>query len=310
MGMLIERQTLLEKVVNASNEGILILNQDGEITLANKYVGKMLSIASSEIVGHSIWDILPDFNIERGSSINAVNLNIGDRSLQVMWRSTINEELGFPEVVFLNEHQASMNAGLEHQKTQESLLESNRKYFTLINNLPGVVYWCLDDEDWTMQYLNKNVEKLTGYRHEQFFDGSGLSFNSIIHPEDRIMVKDAVNKAISEGKSYEITYRIITASNEEKWVWEQGAKTQRANHKKHSLEGYIMDVTLSKKADEILIENENRLKNYASNLEREVKLRTNEVVTTMVQMAEVNLFSGKFSIAKSSFVFCHSQKLP
>ena len=52
-------------------------------------------------------------------------------------------------------------------------------------------------------------------------DGMGLL--ALVHPDDRAHVSETLENALRKKEPFELTYRIITSWNEEKWVWEQGA---------------------------------------------------------------------------------------
>jgi len=69
-----------------------------------------------------------------------------------------------------------------------------------------------------------------------------LSFAELIHPDDRQMVNQGIQKANSEKRHFQLEYRIRTAENQEKWVWEQGSQITD-NRGDQILEGFITDIT-------------------------------------------------------------------
>jgi signal transduction histidine kinase len=52
-----------------------------------------------------------------------------------------------------------------------------------------------------------------------------------------------VQAALRENRSFQTTYRIITATGEEKWVWEQGRGVFSPEGDVMALEGYVIDAT-------------------------------------------------------------------
>jgi len=137
---------------------------------------------------------------------------------------------------------------IENKKyiAEQNLLESERQKTTLINNLPGCVYRCRNDENWTMEFLSERVFDLTGYDASEFINNSLVSFERIIHVDDRERVRDEIQSFISAGDSFEITYRIITKNGEEKWVWEKGCGILDEEGKLKTIEGIITDISLQK----------------------------------------------------------------
>lgn len=125
----------------------------------------------------------------------------------------------------------------------QQLIDSERMLNDLMGNLPGIVYRCHNDNKWTMIFLNEKCFELTGYQVEDFLNNKTLSYLDIIHPDDSEMVWDKVQKAISLKKRFEMTYRIITESKEQKWVWEKGKGVFDKKGKLLYIEGFISDIT-------------------------------------------------------------------
>jgi PAS domain S-box-containing protein len=137
----------------------------------------------------------------------------------------------------------------ERRRAEDSHRESERRLFTLLSNLPGIAYRCRNDADWTMEFISEGCLRLTGYPVSDLLDNRVISFGDIIHPDDRDMVRNEVERGVSEGRHFEITYRIRTASGEQRWVWEQGVAIGAGNE---VLEGFITDITDRQRAEDEL----------------------------------------------------------
>ena len=123
----------------------------------------------------------------------------------------------------------------------------------LLSNLPGAAYRCHNDDDWTMEFISDGVEKLTGYSAAAFTSQPGLSFASIILPEDQDRMRAVVAIALAQGQPFQVTYRIRTATGQIRWIWEQGALNRR-NGDAGMLEGFLADFTRVKEADLVMLE--------------------------------------------------------
>ncbi|MBA2606038.1 MAG: GAF domain-containing protein, partial [Acidobacteria bacterium] len=138
---------------------------------------------------------------------------------------------------------------LGRKRVEEALQENERVTSTLLNNLPGMVYRCLNDEHWTMEFLSNGCPDLTGYLPGEIIGNNVISFQQIIHPDDRISVRSNVQATLREKKSFQLTYRIRTKEGNEKWVWEQGQGVFSAEGELLALEGFITDITERKRAE-------------------------------------------------------------
>ena len=141
-----------------------------------------------------------------------------------------------------------MAASLRSQMTR--IREEERKYGTLVSNLPGMNYRCRHDADWTMEFVSSGCGDLTGYDPEDIIDNKELSYNDIIHPDDRGDVWDTVQQGIKNKEPFQMEYRITTASGHEKWVWEQGTGVYSEEGELIALEGYVVDMTDRKHAEQ------------------------------------------------------------
>ncbi|MBN2734860.1 MAG: response regulator [Methanomicrobiaceae archaeon] len=139
------------------------------------------------------------------------------------------------------------------KQTESDLFEKNRMMETLMDNLPGVAYRCLNDSDWTMQFISAGCMELTGYSPEDIVNNAKVSYGSIIHPNDRMMVGDTIQESLCNLKPFQLLYRIISKSCEEKWVWEQGRGVFE-NGRLLALEGLILDISEGKLAHETMSE--------------------------------------------------------
>lgn len=108
--------------------------------------------------------------------------------------------------------------------------------------LPGMVYRCLNDKNWTMKYVSNGCEGLTGYKPEDFINNSP-PYNEIIHKDDKPKVWKIIQEALKEDKQFEIFYRIKDLNGREKFVWERGGSTGISKEKVVLLQGFITDVT-------------------------------------------------------------------
>lgn len=128
--------------------------------------------------------------------------------------------------------------------SEEELLLANQRTLTaLLNDLPGMVYRCRNNPDWTMEYVSGSSYQLTGYHPEDIINNKRLSYGSMIHPDDRQEVWEEVQNGIRENRRFEKVYRIFDVDGKEKYVWERGKAIFSSNNEWLGLEGLIIDIT-------------------------------------------------------------------
>lgn len=147
----------------------------------------------------------------------------------------------------------------ERKQAEEVLRERERQLNALINNVPGLVYRCRNDPNWTTEFVSDGCLQLTGYAPDDFLLNARLSVADVIHPDDRERVWTEVQSALADHSAYQITYRITTADGQEKWVWEQGTGIWNADGELLFLKGLVIDVTERKQAENALREREQQL---------------------------------------------------
>ena len=149
--------------------------------------------------------------------------------------------------------------GLDGVKQRERLLT------TLLSNVDGMIYRCRHDEHWTMEFVSEGCLALTGYQPQDLVLNQRLSFEQLMHPEDRTRVRASVEAALREGRRYEVEYRIAHADGGSRWVWERGAGNLDEQGQVESLEGIIQDITERKRSEESLAEAERRYRSIFEN---------------------------------------------
>lgn len=120
--------------------------------------------------------------------------------------------------------------------------QQEERYHSLLNHLPGISYCCINDEHFTMTFMNEPVEEVTGYKPAELINNAKVSYKDLIDFRDQDRVDEEIDKALKQDKEFRIYYRIKTRTNETRWVWEQGSLAFIKNGTEY-LEGYIVDVT-------------------------------------------------------------------
>lgn len=140
----------------------------------------------------------------------------------------------------------------ERKIIERSLRESERRLATLMANVPGLIYRCRNDTDWSMEFLSEGCLELTGYEPAELLANASVSFNEVIVPEDRERNRAEVQAAAVAGRDFRVVYRIRKKTGEIRWVSERGRGVDRPDGRAEAFEGIILDITDRRKADELV----------------------------------------------------------
>jgi len=146
----------------------------------------------------------------------------------------------------------TINYAIERKRSELDRLEDEKKLAILMSNLPGMAYRYRNDNRCSMEFVSNGCLQLTGYRPDDIVNSRKTSYLNIIHPEDVELVKKEKDKFIRNGQAFQVSYRIVTAGGEIKWVWEQGRGIFSREGELHAVEGFISDITQRKLSEEKL----------------------------------------------------------
>jgi len=121
----------------------------------------------------------------------------------------------------------------------------------LVANVPGAIYRCALDSDWTMSVISDEIERISGYPPSDFVQNNVRTFASIIHPDDRAEVDVEVRTATTQDRPYALEYRIVRADHTVAWVLERGQHVIERDDQAW-LHGVIFEITERKHAEEVL----------------------------------------------------------
>ncbi|MCE1195354.1 EAL domain-containing protein [bacterium] len=140
----------------------------------------------------------------------------------------------------------------EKKAIAEALRVSERDKAIIFAHLPGLVYRCKYDRDWTMVFLSDGCRELTGYQAESLLGNRDISFNEIIPPEYRETLWNEWKLRLFKRMPFRFEYEIITANGERKWVLELAQGVYKENGEVEALEGIMLDISDKKRMENTL----------------------------------------------------------
>lgn len=131
----------------------------------------------------------------------------------------------------------------KRREIEKALVESERSKSVLLSHLPGLAYRCDYDQDWTMKYVSEGCYELTGYKAASLLNNREMSFNDIIMPEYRHLLRSEWEKVLTDRSPFRYEYEIVTADGDRKWVLELGEGIFNSDGEVEALEGIILDIS-------------------------------------------------------------------
>ncbi len=253
-----QETTFLNELIKASPEAIVVTDKNHKIRRINPAFTKLYGYKEDEIAGTDVNLLLA----KKDSYKTA--LDISDKvsqGQQVSMESVRYHKDGHPipvsilgAPVYVEGEQVAIY-GIYHDisnrlKFQNDLLRNQQELAMLMHNMPGIIYKCKYDLQWTMTYLSTGCKSLTGYKESELINNNVTSFESLIYPEDTQQVAKIVKMAIENDNPWEAIYRIKTKHKGIIWVREIGHAVKNNAGITEYLEGFISDYTEQHKAYE------------------------------------------------------------
>ena len=141
-----------------------------------------------------------------------------------------------------------MSANVEKRSAElagalQRIALQEKRFRTLVDNIPGVVYRGAHDETWTIRFISDYVKEMTGYPAEDFIDNRVRSFDSVIHPDDLEAVNASTVAKSQLAGPFQLEYRVIDRAGEVHWVYEKGQVIANDEGELTHVDGFMLDIT-------------------------------------------------------------------
>ena len=154
-----------------------------------------------------------------------------------------------------------------------------RRTETLMSNLPGMVYQCLNDPpDFTFTFVSEGCYNLIGYTANELMGNSAVKFFDMVHPEDVGALEKRNAETLSIGLPPETTFRMVMKDGTIKWVWERSRVVEKnRDGTPRLLEGFYTDITEQRRLE--AAELANRAKSeFLANMSHEIRTPMNAIL--------------------------------
>ncbi|MEQ8243253.1 PAS domain S-box protein [Fulvivirga sp.] len=140
----------------------------------------------------------------------------------------------------------------EISSQNKRISEREKAYATLLTNLQGMAYRCLNDKYSTVTFISDGCLQLTGYTSEEIRKSKRFFETKIVRKDYQISNQSVIERALKDQQPYEISFPIICKNGMQKWVSERGIGIYDEYGTLQALEGFIVDITEAKNLEKQL----------------------------------------------------------
>ena len=109
-------------------------------------------------------------------------------------------------------------------------------------------------------FADRNLARMFGVSQADADGGPVENYLHAVHPDDLAPTREAIGRAVQEGSSYAVEYRLARADGSYRWVIARGWAERDGAGNVARFPGVVLDVTARKQAEQALRENEERLR--------------------------------------------------
>ncbi len=251
-------ESRLEAIRDAASDAILRVDGDGAITAWSPGAKALYGYSREEIVGRSLTDLLsgPDAEEQRDRLVEAVRsgARISNRLMNQQTEDgsvfsasvTVTPTMAAPgedsDAIFV-----ARDVG-ELRRMTDRLGNVEGRYRSLTEHLPLVTYVRSLAEDGETTFISPQIDRLVGYTADEWRADPGLSLR-LVYSEDRERV--AGERAQVDGaKGLRSSYRMTSRDGRIVWVRDEAVVVLDEAGRPLCIQGYILDVSERKAAEE------------------------------------------------------------
>ncbi|QLC33448.1 PAS domain-containing protein [Halarchaeum sp. CBA1220] len=113
-----------------------------------------------------------------------------------------------------------------------------------VERLPEMLYRGPNERKRPLTAVSSGAVQVSGYGRATLETGEVAWTRDVVHPSDRERAWNDVQRALGDDGTYDVTYRIVTADEDVRWVRDRGERLGDG-----TLSGYVEDVTALKERE-------------------------------------------------------------
>ena len=277
---------LYQGLIESQNDLIVRVDSENRFTFVNDAYCELFGKKRKELIGSNFTPLVHEDDLE--STLEAMKdlrkppyrAHMEQRAMTVAgWRwiswedNAVLNEMG--EITEIQ----GVGRDITHLKeTEKALKESQRKLEQLISQTTAVIYsYQIADGEHQITYLNENLENVVGFKPEDFIGKKEFYF-SCVHPEDREILKEKIEKTTIKDNSID-EYRFKDKEGNYHWLYDHQKVVSREDGVIKVI-GSWLDYTTEHKQHEERID-QLLYTDFLTGLKNRKHFEENEIITSM-----------------------------
>jgi PAS domain S-box-containing protein len=301
-----ESEEKYQLISENANDLIAILNDKYKYEYVNEQAYlKLLGYSKNQLIGKSVWEHVHPEDLEK--MVNSQQLSVDgfqamegedNAELRIKHKNGLYRWIEYTSKVFINS-EGNPNVIVisrditERKKAEEELKESEEQFRTITEqSFMGIIII----QDGDIKYVNEVVSKILEYNLQVIRKWSSEDFFKIIHPLDLTIAMKRFRRMDTGriGTLGSSLFRIFTKSRTIKWIEINSKIIQYQG--KNAIMVTLVDVTTKKEAEQLIIEENQKLVEL-DNLRKELITRISHELrtplTSMYAASQILLRSNK-----------------
>lgn len=300
-----ENETRVRSMMDTAVDGIATINGEGIVIDINDAASRILGWDKNEILGRNVCTLMPEpYRTEHENYLRefletreAQIIGIG-RQVEAIHKAghnvPIRLAIGHAEHAGRDYFLAFISDITQQLAAEKTVKESEEKFRSLIGNIPGAAYRCMNTPEWPMIYISDAVEAITGYPSIDFLlPNPDRKFSDLFHPDDVKIIDDFFKKT---HNNFELEYRIIRKNGSVCWILDTGQFIRDENGEVMWLDGFLKDITARKEFEDELQNAKEKAElaavarsEFLANMSHEIRTPMNAIIGYSHVLADTDL---------------------
>ena len=264
-----KRERQFRNLIEKSSDAIALLDANAEILYASPSTERVLGYSPEEFAGKKGLELLHPEDRETirarlvemarkpGQSTNA-QVRVCHKNGSWRWIEAVATNLlDDPDVGAIVANYRDIT---ERKEFEKQLQESEARYALLAEAVPSVLF--TDLPDGSADYISPRFHKFTGLPES---GAAAYAWLDVVHPNDVERTKHEWVHAISQGRAFDVEFRVRRADGQYRWFFSRSIPMRDASGKIIRWFGAATDIDDRKRAEEKLRASEEKFRALIEN---------------------------------------------